>query len=341
MAAKENQITKIIASIMGLRLVRAMQRYGAARGALLSGGIAYSALFAVAGALTLGLTAFSYVLGGNEQLRTSMVAKVNEALPGVLKTQQHPEGLVSPDALILDNLLNPATIISALVLLWSALSLMGSLRSAIQAMAGISRLPGNFFTAKLMDLFGFLILGAGALVGILLTAGATFFADEILAVFGGGFADTVAQIFAFALGILVDAAVAIFLFRIMAGVRAPRKDLLIGGVVMGVGSGVLRLLGTTAVSSVSGNPLLAPFAAIITLLLWVNLLARITLIGAAITVNPPAPLANFSLPGAGQTPNYVTYTVPYTSRWPHDPISGTLVAEPRAGKPKSSEGKAA
>lgn len=328
MAAKQNAITKTVDRVKELRPVRAFQRYGAARGALLSGGIAYAALFAIAGALTLGLTAFSYVLGGNDQLRASMILKMDEALPGVLKTSQNPDGLVSPDALILDNLLNPATIISALVLLWSALSLMGALRSAIQAMAGISKLPGSFIKGKLMDLAGFLVLGAGALIGILLTAGASFFADEILGVFGGGFANTVAQVVAFLLGILVDAGIAVFLFRVMAGLRAPRKDLLWGGLTMGVGAGILRLLGTTAVGSVSDNPLLAPFAALVTLLLWVNLLARLTLICAAVTVNPPAPLSNFALPGAEQTPNYVSSTVPYTAQWPHDPISGMLVATP-------------
>ncbi|MDF2419430.1 hypothetical protein AAC391_00750, partial [Trueperella pyogenes] len=50
----------VLAWVMNLRIVRAFQRYGMVRGAYLSGGIAYSALFAIAGALTIGLTVFSY-----------------------------------------------------------------------------------------------------------------------------------------------------------------------------------------------------------------------------------------------------------------------------------------
>lgn len=53
-----DRVNAIIEWVFQLRPVRAYGRYGWARGYLLAGGIAYSALFAIGGALTLALTVF-------------------------------------------------------------------------------------------------------------------------------------------------------------------------------------------------------------------------------------------------------------------------------------------
>ena len=89
-------------------------------------------------------------------------------------------------------------------------------------------------------------------------------------------------------------------------------------------------MGTSAVSNVSGNPLLAPFAAIATLLLWLNLASRIVLMVSAYMANPPrAYVAQDPEELRGTTtPNYVTLSVPETLMWPHDPITGSLLPEP-------------
>ncbi|MBN9328042.1 MAG: YihY/virulence factor BrkB family protein, partial [Cellulomonas sp.] len=58
--------------------------------------------------------------------------------------------------------------------------------------------------------------------------------------------------------------------------------------IAGVGLGVVRVLGTSVVSgSVRHNPVLASFAVIVVLLLWINLVSRIVLLAAAWTANPP------------------------------------------------------
>jgi membrane protein len=82
----------------------------------------------------------------------------------------------------------------------------------------------------------------------------------------------------------------VLVVRVRAGQTPPRKDLLSGAAIAGVGLGVLRLVGTTVVSgSVHSNPALVPFAVIVVLLAWVNLMARILLTAAAWTADPPTP----------------------------------------------------
>ena len=259
------------------------------------------------------------------------MSTVNDSLPGILKTPATPEGLLDPNAMVIHDPLNPVTIISILVLLWSALSLMTNLRISIQAMFGIARLPQNFVLAKLLDLSGFLILGLGAILSTALSAVAQLFAEQILVLLAlpVGWGHALIQFISIAAPLVVDLGVFVFLFRVMAGARAPGLDLLFGAAVGAVASSIVRYLGTAAVSSVADNPLLAPFAAIITLLLWVNLVARITLIAAAFTANPPEQpeLKPEYFEHALKSPNYATKSKLETLAWDFDPMTGVVMPQ--------------
>jgi len=87
---------------------------------------------------------------------------------------------------------------------------------------------------------------------------------------------------------VVDAATFVLVVVVLAGLHPPRRDLLRGALIAAVGIGVVRVLGTGVVASSAGhNPLFASFAVLVTLLVWVNLLARIVLLAAAWTADPP------------------------------------------------------
>lgn len=83
---QESGLKGLIAKVIASRVMRAFQRYGKARGALLAGGIAYSALFSIVAALTIAWTVFMATLGGNAQLRSSVIQAVNQVLPASSKT---------------------------------------------------------------------------------------------------------------------------------------------------------------------------------------------------------------------------------------------------------------
>lgn len=310
------------------RLGRALARYGSARGALLAGGITYSALFSIFAALAIGYTAFMAVLGGNEELRESVLDGVNDALPGIIDTGNNG-GLLDPDDLVQDTALNLTSVIAVAVLLWTAISVMAALKRSIRAMFGIVVPKANPVIARLRDLAGFLIMALAvvltAALGIAAGAAGTWVMDLIG--IDGPVAAASLRILGFAVALVVDAAVFVLLFRVLAGVRAPRRDLLIGAVVGGVAAGVLRYFGTSLVGS-ADNPVLAAGAALITLLLWVNLLARVALIVAAWTANPPAPPKPKD-PAAtkfDESPNFVTLSVPETLTWDYEAITGTVQA---------------
>ena len=322
----------LIQRVMQLRPVRAGQRYGKAMGGMLAGGIAYSAIFSLVAALTIAWTVFMATLGGNPALRGDVVDAVNTAMPGLLDDGSG-DGLVPTESLVLDTALNPASVIAALVLLWTAVSLMTNIRRAIQAMFGIVAPPENFVLQKLRDLLGFLLMAVLIVASSVLGTAAGTLGSQITEWIGLGESPIVSVLLR-AAGFLVAAGVSMLtwiqLFRLTAAVRPPRKDLLLGAAVGGIVVQIVLTLGTSLVSSVSDDPLLGAAAGLATLLLWINLLSRILLLVAAFTANPPAP----EMPETKEevhfqeTPNYVTLSAPHTLDWSHQDVTGQLDPDP-------------
>ena len=71
------------------------------------------------------------------------------------------------------------------------------------------------------------------------------------------------------------------MFRLAAGVKLARRSLLEGTILAAVGTGVLQIFSTELLAGAGRNPILAPFAIIIGLLIWFNLVSQVYLIAAA------------------------------------------------------------
>lgn len=176
------------------------------------------------------------------------------------------------------------------------------------------------------------MIGIGALTTVALVTVSTQLSEHILLWLdvSGTVGSFFIQSLPIAIALVVDTLIFMFLFSVMSGAHPPLKDLVIGSFLAGIGSSTLRVLGTTVVSSVSSNALLAPFAAIITLLIWVNLLAQVTLVAAAFVANPPKPgvPTRSQLEHSEEYPNYVTKSVKRTLEWNFDPMTGVVAPHP-------------
>ncbi|PJI94602.1 membrane protein [Luteimicrobium subarcticum] len=270
------------------RGARALARFNLSRGGLLCGGLAYTALFALFAGLAIGYTGFMAVLGGNERLRDSLLDQINTAIPGLIDTGDG-DGAIKPDQLLL-SASSLAGVIAVLVLLWSALSFMSALRGAVRTMLGLQQQPVNFVIGKLWDLGGFVVLLVALLAstaaGIMATAAAGWFVRTL------SLPDDVTTLFTIGglvVAGLVDVLVVLYVLRVLGGSRAGWADTLRAAVTAAVVLGVLRFLGTSlVVGSASKNALLAGFAALVTILLLVNFVARVLLLVAAWLADPPA-----------------------------------------------------
>ncbi|GAB2616246.1 YihY/virulence factor BrkB family protein [Pseudactinotalea suaedae] len=316
------------------RVARGLGRYGAANGALLTGGIAYSALFSIFAGLAVGFSIFMALVGDNAGLQDAVLQALDSALPGVVSSESNPDGLTADDLQFSGGASLLTGVIGFLLLINAATAVMAALRSGIRAVFGIVTPAENAVAAKLRDLVGFLALALAvvltAVLGIVVgtagnaVAGAVGLEDNPVV-------QVLLRILGFAVALAVDFAVVAFLIRGLAGARPPRRDLVLGALVVAVAAGGIRLLGTSIVGgAAAANPLLAPYAVIITLLLWVNLIVRILLMVCAWTANPPAipEVDPDDITHADETPNFVTETEPETLDWDHDPQTGRIRPEP-------------
>ncbi|GIG26064.1 YihY/virulence factor BrkB family protein [Cellulomonas denverensis] len=276
------------------RAARANARFGEAGGGVLTGGIAYAALFSVFAGLTIGYTAFMAVLGGNESLRQTVLDTVDANLPGLVDTGGNSTGLIDPDSLEFSRGLGIASIIAFVVLLMSAISAMAALRTAVRAMFDLDPAgEDNAVVGKLRQLGGFVGMGLAILLSAVLSIGTTTAADWLLGLVG--LDDSTAgavtvRVLGLLVAFLVDAATFCLIVILLSGIRPAWRDLRGGAIIAGVGLGVVRVLGTSVVAgSASSNPLLTSFAVLVTLLVWMNLIARIVLLAAAWTADPPPP----------------------------------------------------
>jgi membrane protein len=272
------------------RLGRANARFGAAGGGLLTGGIAYAALFSVMAGLTLGFAVLSAVVGPSRVLRAQVVRSVSVSLPGLIDTG-NGSGAISPDALRLNAGLNIAGVVAVVVLALSATSCMAALRTAVRAMFKPSGPTGSMLTSRLRELAGFAAMAGAVLVSAVLTTALTGAVHWTLGPLGLGKAvEWAVTILGVMVSFIVDALTFVLVLTVLAGLHPPRRDLRRGALIAGAGLGLARLLGTSVVAgSVGKNALLASFTLLVTLLVWINLTSRIVLLSAAWVANPPAP----------------------------------------------------
>lgn len=325
--------------ILDRRIVRAGMRYHFGRAALFSGGVTYSAVISLTAVLTILVNVGRAFLAHRPDLLNAALGVVNDVSPGLIDDGTN-DGIVDPASLVIDSFWHPVTMVSTVVVLWTALSVMTGLRRSIRAMFGLGGAPLPFHVGKARDLLGFLLLALGIGVSVFLSTAVSVFGRPILDWLGvtSGATAVLLGVAAILAAGLVDALVFMMLFRVTAGVRIPRRDLLAGALVGGVGSGLLRLAGTSVVGVVQ-DPFLASFAAVATLLLWLNLAVRLTLVTAAWTANPPA--APLTVAGqsvhARETPNYVTRSVPSTLHWPYHAVTGSLLPTDPDGAARNVE----
>lgn len=264
---------------------RAWQRYGAARGSVLAGGISYAAFFSIFPALAVGFTVVGVVLGSRPDLQQDVVDAVNDNFgTPIIKVDPQAAGIVALDDLTNGGALTITAVVGLIVLLFSGLGWLDAVREGLRAMFG--QLPGghNPVTTKLRDLLVLIVIGAlvmiSAVSGVVVSAAA----GALLRWSGldGSPTERVVLAVLSALVLLaVDVTVLVILFRVLADVRLPWTDLRDGALAGGIGLGVLKLFGGSLLPHLADNRFLATFALVVGLLVWLNLVSRVLLLAAS------------------------------------------------------------
>ena len=252
---------------------------------MLADSVTYRTLFSVFAGVLIGFSFAALWLAGNPDGLAALVRAVDSAIPGLVG----PDGLIDVADIEAPAGFTIAGILGSLGLVGAAIGAVGSLRSALRQIADVTT-EDTFIVWVILRNLALAIgvgvaLAAAAAVTFLATAGLTVVRDWL-----GISADSwVTGILTWLISTLVvlalDSAVVAAAFGLLSGVRVRRATLLRGALLGGVGLVVLQQLSGLFVGSAGSNPLLTTFAALIALLLWLNLSSQVILLaGAYITV---------------------------------------------------------
>ena len=251
---------------------RILDRYGAAGGGLLAGGLAYAALFAIVpGVLLLAGVTGLFVADPAER------ARVVDVLAGVLPPLRD---LITA---ILDEVAagaGPVSILGAIVLVW------GTSRFAVAFDDGIARIMGGSRSRGLLrrnlGALGAVGLMIGAILLSTILSGVLAFLE---AAANAGVIPFVGLAFSIGLGVLPILATMLataLVYRVVPVPSPPWRSVIVPGVVVGLALTVLaRLFAYLAPQLIGAAALLGTLATAFAALAWLGLSFQALLLGAA------------------------------------------------------------
>lgn len=266
------------------RAWEAWTRYGHANGDLLAAGVGYFAFFSVFPALALAFAVFGFVLQGRPDLIDTIAESLNSTLPGMVRTPNHPDGVISIEAPA-SLTLTITGIISFVTLLLTGLGWVGALRTGIRGIFGLEASKDNVVRTKARDLFVLITLGLAIALSAILTSVVGGLAERVAGWIGLEGNGVLIGLLGLVVGIVFDTLILIVLLRMLSGVPLPwrnvRQAALLGAVILTL----LKLFGGFLVSRASANPVLGAVAVSVGLLFWLNLMSKVVLLSASWSAN--------------------------------------------------------
>lgn len=251
---------------------------------MLADSVTYRALFSVFAGVLLGFSIAALWLAGNPDAWQAIIAAVQSAVPGLIGEG----GVIKTEDLQAPASLSIAGIISLVALVGAALGAIGSLRTAVRVIAGTTHDDILWFWVILRNL----CLAAGIGLAFVVAAFLTFAGQLGVAWFSGllGLPDD-SPVVAWTVRLLsllvvfaLDAALIVGIFRLLSGVRASARSVWAGAMIGAVGLIVLQELSGLFIGGATSNPLLASFASLLALLIWLNFSAQVILVSCAYIV---------------------------------------------------------
>lgn len=276
---------------------RVVARFSDRNGSIFASGLAYGLLFAFFAGLWSLFSVFGLLFSNNDGFRDSLLSLLDTVVPGLVSGSN---SILSEDTLSsISTTFTVTGLFTLIAFWWKITSWLGSLRSATHTILGeddegnshgngtedpVGELD-NPIRARLIDTAAVLIVAvlflltsfAGVLSGGLVSA--------VMRVFGwlgtswlSGFLISAAG---FIVAVALNMLLLVTLFRVVCQIRRMRMVLLVsllGGVVLGI----IQLLGGRLLTGASSNPLLAPFATLLTVLIWFNIIAMVLMYCSAI-----------------------------------------------------------
>ncbi|WP_288968064.1 YihY/virulence factor BrkB family protein [uncultured Microbacterium sp.] len=274
----------LIAWALARRPVRAALLYTERRGPMLADSVTYRALFSVFAGVLLGFSIAALWLAGNPVAWQAIIDAVQSAVPGLIGE----DGVIKTEDLRAPASLSIAGIISLVALVGAALGAIGSLRAAVRVLAGTLQDDILWIWVILRNLALAIGIGLAFVASAFLT-----FAGQLGIVWITGLlglpedspvATWTVRLVSLLVVFALDAVIIIGVFLLLSGVRPSARSLWSGALLGALGLLALQELSSLFVGGATSNPLLASFASLLALLIWLNFSAQVMLFACAYIV---------------------------------------------------------
>ncbi|MFE1438007.1 YihY/virulence factor BrkB family protein [Streptomyces sp. NPDC058739] len=177
-------------------------------------------------------------------------------------------------------------LIAGALLLVTGISWVGSMRDCLRAVWELPDKEENPLVAKAKDAGVLLGLGGALLVTLgvsgVASAAVGWIVDQ-LGIERGGIGSILLHAAAFAVAVLADFLVLVYVLTLLPGVEPDRRALLVAALIGAVGFEALKLLLSGYIQGVATKSMYGAFGVPVALLLWINFTAKLLLFCAAWT----------------------------------------------------------
>jgi membrane protein len=254
---------------------RSFERLDRVKWARLAAAMTFTSFVALFPLLTVAASIAAATLSGDQQ--ATLQDKLAEQVPGI------------SEQLDIDSLVeNAGTVglIAAAALLFTGINWAGSTRGCLRDVWELPEEEENLARRVLKD--------AGILVGlggaVLVTIGASTVASTMvgwivrrLGIDEGGLGSVLLYLAAFAVAVLADFLLLLYVLTLLPGVEPPRRRLLVAALTGAIGFELLKLLLSGYLQGVAAKSMYGAFGVPVALLLWINFTAKLVLFCAAWT----------------------------------------------------------
>ncbi|MFF6782070.1 YhjD/YihY/BrkB family envelope integrity protein [Streptomyces sp. NPDC012510] len=234
--------------------------------------ISFLALFPL---LTLAAAIAAATLGEDRQ--RDLEGRIAEQVPGI-SDQLDIAGLV-------DNA-GTVGVIAGTLLVFTGIGWVGEMRGCLRAVWEKPDPDENPVLAKTKDMGVLVGLGGAVLVSLAASTVASWavgwIADQ-LGIDRDGWGGFLLRVAAFAVAVLADFLLLLYVLTLLPGVQPPRRRLVVGAVIGAVGFELLKLLISGYMQGIASKSLYGAFGVPVALLLWINLTTKLLLYCAAWT----------------------------------------------------------
>ncbi|MFJ5529694.1 YihY/virulence factor BrkB family protein [Streptomyces sp. NPDC093261] len=268
-------IGPLVVRLMATHAWRAYERLVRVKWTRLAAAMTFVSFVALFPLLTVAAAIAAATLSVDRQ--NKLQGKVAEQFPGI-SDQLDIHGLVQSAGTV--------GLIAGATLFLVGIGWVGQIRDCLRAVWELPDSDENPVLAKAKDGVVLIGLGGAVLVTIAFSAVATALVDWMAGELGldrGGWGSVLLRIAAFAVAVLADFLVLLYVLTLLPGVEPPRRRLLVAALIGAVGFELLKLLLSGYIQGVASKSMYGAFGVPVALLLWINFTAKLVLFCAAWT----------------------------------------------------------